>query len=130
MRMGGVSLAGWALAIGLAMFCDHAQAQSPSTFQESCRDIRADGVMLSALCRRIDGSWNPSRIPIRGIENIDGVLRFTGAPHSTYAATCTDIRASGAVLLASCRRVNGTWSRTSVLIPSIENINGVLRYQP
>ena len=47
-----------------------------STFQDSCTEIRVIGSTLSALCRRIDGTFNQTMIPIFGIENIDGNLQY------------------------------------------------------
>jgi tetratricopeptide (TPR) repeat protein len=47
-----------------------------STFQQSCTQIAVAGNILSASCRRIDGSSVATSIPIFGVENIDGTLRY------------------------------------------------------
>ena len=47
-----------------------------STFQQSCTQIAVAGNILSASCRRIDGSYVATSIPIFGVENIDGTLRY------------------------------------------------------
>ena len=84
------------------------------------------GDVLKADCRTINGSCNQTSIAIRGIENIDGTLKVTGAA-SSYQLTCQNIGVVGDVLSASCQRINGS-SEFSAL-PGIANINGVLTYQ-
>ena len=52
-----------------------------STFDKSCNQIKIDevlGYVLTANCRRRDGSWNASRLDLTDIENSDGVLRYIG----------------------------------------------------
>ncbi|MEH2394209.1 MAG: hypothetical protein V7K21_21935 [Nostoc sp.] len=46
---------------------------------------------------------------------------------SSYPAFCRNIGVAGATLTASCRRINGTYNSTSILIKGIYK-NGVLRY--
>jgi uncharacterized protein YecT (DUF1311 family) len=107
-----------------------ADAQSGSTYQNSCKDVQLTGVTLSATCRRVDGSFNETSISVRGIDNIDGVLKFSStAKASTFQNSCTDIEVAGRTLSANCRRIDGTLNQTSISIPGIENIDGVLRYQ-
>jgi CVNH domain len=48
----------------------------PSSYQITCRHIRVTGATLTALCRRIDGTWNESSALIPGIANIDGNLQY------------------------------------------------------
>jgi hypothetical protein len=48
----------------------------PSSYQLSCRHIRVAGSTLTAVCRRIDGGYNETSIPIPGIANIDGNLQY------------------------------------------------------
>ena len=48
---------------------------------------------------------------------------------STYQMSCRHIGVAGSTLFANCRRMDGSFNRTSILIPGIENIDGVLRYQ-
>jgi tetratricopeptide (TPR) repeat protein len=47
-----------------------------STFQNSCARIAVTGNLLSASCRRINGDYADTSIPILGVENIDGTLRY------------------------------------------------------
>jgi len=106
-----------------------AAAQTPSSFQTTCADVSVHGSTLSATCRRIDGSWSRTAIAIDGVENINGNLQYTGASPSSYQLTCKKIGASGDLLVATCARIDGRWQRTSMPIPGIANIDGVLRYE-
>jgi CVNH domain/CHAT domain len=51
---------------------------SESTYQHTCKDISISGDQLSAICRKIDGSFSPtvSSIKIRGISNQDGNFSY------------------------------------------------------
>ncbi|MBW4496696.1 MAG: CVNH domain-containing protein [Oscillatoria princeps RMCB-10] len=51
-----------------------------ASFHLSSENISVDGDVLSAECRTRDGDWVPSEITLNGIENIDGVLTYTGEP--------------------------------------------------
>lgn len=104
-----------------------AAAQSASSFQNSCGNISVSGAILSADCRRQDGSFTRTSIEIPGIANIDGVLQFTG-DQSSFQRSCGDIRVQGDILWAMCRRGDGGYSRSSIEIPDIVNIGGVLQY--
>jgi hypothetical protein len=107
-----------------------AHAQSASSFQMSCDHIGVAGSTLFANCRRINGSFNRTSILLPGIENIDGALRFNGMGEpSTFQNSCTGIGIAGATLFAHCRRIDGGFDRTSIVVPGIANIDGVLRYQ-
>jgi hypothetical protein len=107
-----------------------AEAQQMSTYQDSCRQIRVHGATVAADCRRMDGSFNETAIEIRGIANIDGNLQFSSMVQpSSYQLTCRHIRVIGATLTAVCRRMDGSWNESSILIPGIANIDGNLQYQ-
>jgi hypothetical protein len=107
-----------------------AAPSSPSSYQSSCQSISVAGATLSARCRRIDGTFNSTSILIRGIYNNNGNLRYTGSPAaaSSYQSSCQSISVAGATLSARCRRINGTFNSTSILIRGIYNNNGVLSY--
>lgn len=48
-----------------------------------------------------------------------------------FSQTCRDIKVSGSELSASCERANGGYQPTSInLNPYIENVDGVLKWQP
>ena len=107
-----------------------ADPSSPSSYQNSCRDISVVGATLTASCRRRNGTYNPTSILIRGIENIDGYLSYSGdlTARSSYQNSCDKIRVSGTSLSASCRKRSGIFNPTSILIRGIDNIDGNLRY--
>jgi hypothetical protein len=120
------------LALFISIVCAswYAQAQSASSYQRSCNNIQVSGSTLSASCRRVNGSFNDTSILIKGIANNNGVLQFTGmGQESSFQNSCSHIGVAGSTLLANCRRMDGSFNRTSILIPGIANINGVLAYQ-
>ncbi len=120
---------GLGLLASTTTFSSPAQAVSPSSYQSSCRNITISSDLLSASCRTISGSYRNSSIRIQGIQNKDGVLDFTRlGVASSYQRTCGNIGIAGATLTSSCRRINGTYRSTSILIPGIKNINGDLTY--
>ena len=105
---------------------------SPSTFQTSCQNIKvvSDGGVLTANCRRSNGTLKSTSLSLNGIDNQDGNLAY--GPRSTtgasYRSSCQNININGANLSASCRRANGTFKSTSILLLGIDNINGNLTY--
>ena len=116
-----------AIIVGAAM---PANAQSASSFQRSCTQIGVAGSTLFANCRRIDGGFTKTSIGIPGIENINGTLRFNGMGQpSSFQNSCTQIGVAGSTLFANCRRIDGRFTKTSIAIPGIANINGKLQYQ-
>jgi CVNH domain len=126
LRVQGLALV---LPLACVMTGTAAQAQSASTFQNSCTHIGVDGGMLSADCRRSDGAYTPSSIPIPGIVNVDGVLQFNGTlGPSSFQNSCSQIAVEGDVLYAVCRGHGGMGNQTSIEIPGIVNIDGVLQY--
>lgn len=104
-----------------------AAAQSASTFQNSCVNVFVSGDILSADCRGQNGVFTRTSIEIPGIANIDGVLQFTG-DRSSFQNSCRGIRVDGDVLSALCRRGDGGYTPSSIEIPDIVNIDGVLQY--
>src|ERR1700733_14907780 len=47
---------------------------------------------------------------------------------STYPSSCHHIGMSGATLVAVCRRVDGSFNQTSIVLQGIENIDGQLQF--
>jgi hypothetical protein len=122
----GLFLALWLPMAGASA----AHAQSASSFQMSCDHIGVAGSTLFANCRRINGSFNRTSILLPGVENINGNFQFNGMGQpSTFQNSCAGIGIAGATLFAHCRRIDGGFNRTSILVPGIANIDGVLRYQ-
>jgi hypothetical protein len=50
------------------------------------------------------------------------------ADPSSFQRSCGNIGVSGDLLFADCRRIDGSWTQTSIRIPGIENIDGDLEY--
>jgi hypothetical protein len=105
-----------------------ARAQE-SSFQSSCRGISIAGATLTATCRRVDGTFARTSIVLRGIANINGRLQQTAPEEpATFQDSCQHIHVIGGTLTATCRKVDGAYIETSILIPNIENINGNLQF--
>ncbi|MFS0518588.1 CVNH domain-containing protein [Nostoc sp. UIC 10607] len=51
-----------------------------SNYQFSCNYIHIEGNELKATCKKRDGTPNPTSITLNGIENINGVLKYTSSP--------------------------------------------------
>ncbi len=51
-----------------------------SSFQNSCSNIDINGRRIKATCQRKDGTSKRTSIVLRGIENIDGFLKYTSSP--------------------------------------------------
>jgi hypothetical protein len=127
----GISIVtlGLGLLASTTTFSPPAQAVEASSYQSSCRNIGISGDLLSANCRTRAGGYKNTNIRVRGIENNDGNLRFVGlGVSSSYQRSCRNIGVAGATLTASCRRINGTYKGTAILIPGIKNIDGNLTY--
>lgn len=115
-----------------------ASAQSPSTFQDSCSNIRygeADGnAMIYADCRRSDGSVNAASVVIKGIDNQEGRLSHTaGNNPSTFQRSCQNmsialVGPSGVELQGSCQTSQGNYLDTTTAIWDLNNIEGNLQY--
>lgn len=52
--------------------------RSPSSFQETCEDVKIKESRLVARCERRDGSYSRTSIMIRGIYNNNGRLEYAG----------------------------------------------------
>ncbi len=118
-----------ALVAATGLTTGGARAQAASTYQMSCTHIGAAGSTLFADCRRMDGSFKRTSIAIPGIDNINGDLQFKGmGSPSTFQDSCSNIGVAGSTLVARCRRMDGSFKRTSIAIPGVDNINGDLRY--
>ncbi|BAY90358.1 MULTISPECIES: CVNH domain-containing protein [unclassified Tolypothrix] len=100
-----------------------------SSYQYTCENISIDGDVISATCQRRDGSWNETSLSLRGIENIDGILEVTDPyARSSFQLSAMNISIDGDVLSATCRRMDGLWNESSLVLDGIENIDGNLEY--
>jgi hypothetical protein len=106
-----------------------ASATKDSSYQLTCSNISVKGDTLSADCRKRNQAIKHTSIRILGIDNIDGDLKDNGTKKpSTYQNSCNKISVAGATLSANCRKINGRYKSTSILIPRIQNIDGTLSY--
>jgi murein DD-endopeptidase MepM/ murein hydrolase activator NlpD len=106
-----------------------ASATKNSSYQLTCSNISVEGDTLLADCRKRNQTIKRTSIRILGIENIDGDLKDNGTKNpSTYQNSCNNISVAGATLSANCRKINGSYKSTSILIPGIQNIDGTLSY--
>jgi hypothetical protein len=120
----GLGLIGYTLSISIP-----AKAEQPSTFQNSCKNTWMHKNFLAAECRTRSGDYRITYLYVRGIENRDGNLRFTDLyTKSSFQHSCKKVDISGATLKAVCRKVDGTYKRTAINLPGIENIDGKLKY--
>jgi hypothetical protein len=73
-------LSGAALAGAVALTTIPAQAQPGGSYLETCRYVRTFGNTVSAMCRRMDGSWERTEVSgCRGpIANTNGHLTCGG----------------------------------------------------
>jgi hypothetical protein len=73
-------LTGAALTGAVALTTIPAHAEPRGSYVESCRDIRTYGDTVSAVCRRMDGSWGRTQVSgcRGGIANMNGHLTCGG----------------------------------------------------
>src|SRR4051794_16366514 len=57
-----------------------------------------------------------------------GIAGGASAQESTFQQSCSRIGVAGSTVSADCRRINGAYTRTSIRLAGIENINGQLRH--
>jgi len=129
------TIAALTLALGVAT---SANAQTRSTFQDSCSKIRYGvkngNAMIYADCRRSNGSVNAASVVIKGIDNQEGRLSHTaGNNPSTFQGSCRNMSIalagpSGVELRGSCRTSQGNYVNTTTAIWDVNNIDGNLKY--
>ena len=100
-----------------------------SSYQQNCTEISVNGNVLSAICKKYDGSLNKTSIVLMGIENIDGELKVTDPKKpSSFHQSCTEISINGDVLSATCKKHDGSPNKTSIVLNGIQNSDGSLKY--
>lgn len=119
-----------ALATGFVVNTAPATAQTAtSSYPLSCREITIDNDLLRARCLRANLAERRTSIRVRGIANNNGQLVFVGTNQaSSYQNSCREEEIYGATLVAECRRIDGSYQDTSILIPGIQNNDGRLSY--
>lgn len=110
-----------------------ASAEIPrSNWSMTCSNASINGGTLSAECKRMNGSSNPTNINTdQFIGNIDGTLMSSATsgdiPRSNWSMTCKNATLNGGVLSAECKRMDGSYNPTSINTDGfIGNIDGVL----
>ena len=103
----------------------------PGDYQQTCRDIRYSGTILTANCQKRDGGWRGTSLDYRGcrgpVINDNGNLRcgeggpgyggnvgHGGLPRGDYKVTCQNIRMDGSTLVANCQKKDGGWRASKV----------------
>ena len=100
-----------------------------SNYHLNCTNISIEGNVISAICQRRDGSWKQTSITLKGIENNDGILEVTDPEQaSNFLLNSMNIAIHEDVLSATCRRNDGLWNESSIVLNGIENIDGNLEY--
>jgi hypothetical protein len=109
------------------------------SYQQSCRNINANGGTLTAQCRTRSGGWPNTSLAnyhqcIGDIQNQDGQLRCNrGAspPGGSYTGSCRDIWLDNQTLLANCQTRGGAWVSSALDVSQcrgdIQNQDGQLR---
>jgi len=110
--------------------CGVPRPKATSSFQFSCNDIKVgnEADVLTAQCRKYDGSMQSTSIRLRGIHNMNGVLAQNAAGASSFQRSCTNVFICGTSLMASCRTKTGSYVDSMVKISGLHNANGALVY--
>lgn len=127
------------MVFGLVMvFSGSASAQSPSTFQKTCKDIKygvdSKGTpVVQASCLKKDGKTRvTSYAALRGFHNNEGRLT-AGAGLSTFQKTCRDssmeVKGQHVYLMSTCAKTNGEVVKTSTILYDVNNIDGQLQHR-
>ena len=127
------------LLIALCAMPCAAQSIPPGSYQQTCRNVYAQGDRLQAECQTHEGRWLRTTLDdvdsCRGqIVNNDGNLTCAqgnyqggnrdwrarrgnwqnGLPPGDYVQTCRNISMNGDRLQAECQERDGDWRRTSL----------------
>ncbi|WP_287310364.1 CVNH domain-containing protein [Moorena sp. SIO1G6] len=114
------------VAISFGVFANNAFA---GNFSQTCYDSSVSGSILSSICQRMNGSWQPTAINLdEYIENIDGGLTWQ---YGNFSQTCYGTGLSTPSVMASeCLTRDQRLVPTSInLDQHIANIDGTLKYE-
>ena len=113
-------------------------AQSASTFQKTCDNIRygvdkAGTPIVQAACLKADGKTRvESAAALRGFQNKEGRLT-AGAGLSSFQKSCSDmkmeVRDGHVHLKANCKKSSGEPVPTSTILYDVSNNDGVLKHK-
>lgn len=127
------------MVFGLVMvFSGSASAQSPSTFQKTCKDIKygvdSKGTpVVQASCLKADGKSSvTSYAALRSFHNFEGRLT-AGAGFATFQKTCRDssieVKGQHVYLKSTCAKTNGEEVETSTILYDVHNKDGQLQHR-
>jgi hypothetical protein len=104
------------------------KAMATGNFSQTCGDIEFNDSILTANCRKMNGSYNLSSIDVNPyIENVDGQLKWQP---SNFIATCNTKIISGPFLEADCKTRDQRFVSTEIdLDEHIANIDGTLKFE-
>ncbi|NJL10426.1 MAG: hypothetical protein HC908_10355 [Calothrix sp. SM1_7_51] len=124
-----IKFSGITLTIITPLLAFSQESLAQSSFASSCNNSSIAGDTLSASCRTRNGSFKKTSIRIRGITNNNGNLVSVGRNRaSNFQSSCNNIAIAGDTLSANCRRRNGSFNRTSIRVPGIQNKKWHLSY--
>ena len=96
------------------------------SFEWTCRNVRLEGLSLYADCRRIDGSYRPSSLPLDTvIGNVEGAFKWG---YKNFSSTARDVSVQGSLLKATLKKSDGTWVEATLSLgTNIVNADGILK---
>ncbi|MCJ1240834.1 hypothetical protein MMC14_008838 [Varicellaria rhodocarpa] len=96
------------------------------SFEWSCRNIRLEGPTLHVECRRIDGSYRPSSLPLDTIlENVDGTFKWG---NGNFSSSANNVRLEGNILKGNLQGLSGAFTEATLSLSSnIVNVDGILK---
>ena len=127
------------MVFGLVMvFSGSASAQSPSTFQKTCKDLKygvdSKGTpVVQASCLKANGQSSvTSYAALRGFHNFEG--RLTAGPgFGTFQKTCRnssfEVKGQHVYLKSTCAKTNGEEVATSTVLYDVHNKDGQLQHR-
>ncbi len=106
----------------------------PGSYTKTSRNIAFDqnasgAGTVTAECQKMDGTWVRSALQY-DLANMNGAL--IPQPSGSYQLTSRNIHLEngegGVLLVAECKKIDGTWVRSSLKLGDIANIDGVLKH--
>lgn len=127
-----------AIAMSAGFSSAPAFAQSASTFQKTCNNIKygvdkeKTPVVMASCLKKDNKTRQETAAAIRGFSNNEGRLT-AGAGVSTFQKTCKDMKVEArddhVHLTATCKKTSGEWVPTSTILYDVDNIDGKLRHR-
>ena len=114
--------------------CDRGDSDSPEgSYKASCIQINTQQNVLYARCRKVNGAWQESSLPLGHcnyqIYNLNGILACA-LPYGSFQQSCRNSRVLNNRLYSECKTKRGQWVNASLSMPcntEISNNNGALQ---